>query len=282
MRRRLARSLVLVSAAVLLVLAVPVTAQAAIPIPGAGPAPSSMASLGDSITRGFDACGFYVDCTNESWSTGGDSPINSHYRRILAVNPAISGHNLNDAKTGAKAVDLAGQAQAAAAQHVQYVTIEMGANDACTSSEATMTPVATYRAQVDAALAALKAGVPGARVFIASVPDIKRLWQIDRGNWKAISVWSVGDICQSMLYRATSDSTTDSARRDRVRQRVVDFNAQLALSCTAYGSNCRFDGNAVFNYPFVASQVSGWDYFHPSKSGQTALSSITYAAGYRW
>ncbi|MDG4826037.1 hypothetical protein O7635_29665 [Asanoa sp. WMMD1127] len=26
-----------------------------------GPPPSSMASMGDSITRGFNACGFYFD-----------------------------------------------------------------------------------------------------------------------------------------------------------------------------------------------------------------------------
>lgn len=34
--------------------------------------------------------------------------------------------------------------------------------------------------------------------------------------------------------------------------------------------------------PFVPSQVSGWDYLHPSRSGQTVLASITYAAGYGW
>ncbi|MEP6696273.1 MAG: SGNH/GDSL hydrolase family protein [Pseudonocardiales bacterium] len=280
MRRRLAHALVVATAAVAATIALPGVAQAS--IPGAGAPPSSMASLGDSITRAFDACGFYVDCTNESWSTGGDSAINSHYRRILAVNPAISGHNLNDAKSGAKAVDLAGQAQAAAGQHVQYVTIEMGANDACTSSETSMTPVTTYRSQVDAALTALKSGVPDAKVFIASVPDIKRLWAIDRYNFSALFVWASAGVCQSMLANATSNSTTDTARRDRVRQRVVDFNTQLAQACTAYGANCRFDGNAVFNYPFVASQISAWDYFHPNKAGQTVLSSVTYAAGYAW
>lgn len=280
MRRRLAYLLCIATMTAVGVIAAPGQAGAA--VEGAGPPPSSMASLGDSISRGFDACGFYVDCTNESWSTGGDSAINSHYRRILAVNPAISGHNNNDARTGAKSVDLAGQAQVAVGQGVQYVTILMGANDACTSSESTMTPVTTYRGQVDAALANLKAGLPNSKVFIASVPDIKRLWAIDRYNFAALFVWSSAKICQSMLANATSNSTADSARRDRVRQRVIDFNTQLAQTCAAYGSNCRFDGSAVFNYPFVASQVSGWDYFHPSKSGQAALASVTYAAGYDW
>lgn len=280
MRRRFAHLLSVLSVASATVLMAPGLAAAA--VDGAGPPPASMASLGDSITRGFDACGFYVDCTNESWSTGGDSAINSHYRRILMVSPAISGHNNNDAKTGAKAADLAGQAQTAVAQGVQYVTVLIGANDACTSSEATMTPVSTYRSQIDAALATLHTGLPNAKLLLVSIPDIKRLWAIDRYNLGALSVWSLGHICQSMLANPLSNSSTDNARRDRVRQRVVDFNSQLADACTTYGSNCRYDGGAVFNYPFVPSQISGWDYFHPSRSGQTVLASITYAAGYGW
>lgn len=280
MRRRLSRAVLVLTAVLTMGMAFAGRADAA--VQGAGPPPSSMASLGDSITRGFDACGWYFDCTYESWSTGGDPAINSHYRRILAVNPAIGGHEFNDAKTGAKAVDLAGQARAAAGQHVQYVTVEMGANDACTSSESTMTPVSTYRAQVEAALQALKSGAPNAKVFIASVPDIKRLWAIDRYNWSARSAWYYAGICQSMLANPTSDAAADNARRDRVRQRVLDFNSQLAQACTAYGGNCRFDGNAVFNYPFVAAQISCWDYFHPNDSGQAALSAVTYAAGFGW
>jgi lysophospholipase L1-like esterase len=280
MGRRFTQSAVVLAAAVLAAVTVPGTAQAA--VPGAGPPPSSMASLGDSISRGFDACGFFVDCTNESWTTGGDPAINSHYRRILAGNPAISGHNLNDAKTGATAADLAGQAQTAAGQHVGYVTVEMGANDACTSSESTMTPVATYRTRIDTALGVLKSGVPDAKVFLASIPDIRRLWEVDRHNPAALSVWHLGGICQSMLANATSDAAADNDRRTRVRQRVVDFNAQLGQACAAYGPNCLFDDNAVFDYPFVASQVSHWDYFHPNKSGQATLASVTYAAGFGW
>ncbi len=145
-----------------------------------------------------------------------------------------------------------------------------------------MTPVATYRAQIDAGLQALQTGVPDARILVASVPDIKRLWEIDRGSSAARGVWSIGGICQSMLANASSDSAADSARRDRVRQRVVDFNGQLEQACSVYGTNCRFDGYAVFNYPFVPSQVSGWDYFHPNKTGQATLAAVTYAAGFGW
>lgn len=280
MRRILAKAITVVTIAMAAVVAIPGSAHAA--VPGAGAPPNSMASLGDSITQAFNACGWYSNCRSESWSTGWTTAINSQYNRIKAVNPAITAHNINDSVTGAKAANLNSQAQVAVSQQVEYVTILIGANDACTSSEATMTSAATYRAQIDAALATLKAGVPNARVFIASIPDVKRLWAINRSNWAALSAWSGFGICQSMLANATSNSTADSARRDRVRQRVIDFNTQLAQACAGYGTTCRYDGGVVFNYQFTSGQVSGWDYFHPSKSGQTTLAAITYAAGFGW
>ncbi|MDZ5444505.1 GDSL-type esterase/lipase family protein [Micromonospora sp. 4G57] len=246
------------------------------------PPPASMASLGDSITRGFNACGWYVDCTSRSFSTGDYSTVNSHYLRIRAVNPAIQGRNLNDARSGAKSADMYGQAGTAVGQGVEYVTMLIGANDACTSSEATMTPVATFRANIDSALNRIRAGLPNARVAVMSVPDIHRLWFIGKGSGSARSAWSAFGICQSMLANPTSTAQADIDRRARVRQRVIDYNSQLAQACAAYGANCDFDDNAVFNYPFVLSQVSTWDYFHPNTSGQGVLASVSYANGFGW
>jgi lysophospholipase L1-like esterase len=248
----------------------------------AGPPPSAMASLGDSITRGFNACGWYVDCTSRSFSTGDDSGVNSHYLRIRAVNPAINGRNHNDARTGAKSADLPGQASTAVSQGVGYVTILMGANDACTSSESSMTSVATYRANIDAALSRIKSGLPNARVALISIPDIQRLWSVGKGDLAARTAWSLFGICQSMLANPTSTAQADVDRRTRVRQRVIDYNTQLAQACAAYGSNCDFDDNAVFSYPFSLSQLSGWDYFHPNTAGQQVLANVSYAAGFRW
>jgi lysophospholipase L1-like esterase len=271
------RGLIVLVATALATVAVPATAHAA-----AGPPPSSIASMGDSISRGFNACGWYVDCPSRSFSTGTTSSVNSHYLRILAKNAAISGHNANDAKSGAKAADMPGQADKAVSQGAAYVTILIGANDACTSSEASMTSVSAYRASIDTALGRLKTGLPNAKVLLVSIPDIKRLWQVGKGNLGALTAWSLFGICQSMLANPTSTATADNQRRDRVRQRVIDFNGQLAAACAAYGANCAFDGNAVFNYPFVLSQVSQWDYFHPNEAGQGVLAAASYAAGFNW
>ena len=257
-------------------------APAAAALPNAGPPPSSMASLGDSISRGFNACGWYVDCPSRSFSTGSTSSVNSHYLRIRTKNPAIDGKNFNDSRSGAKASDMPGQADAAVSQGAAYVTMLIGANDACTSSESTMTSTTAYRASIDAALGKLKAGLPNAKILLVSVPDIKRLWEVGKGNAGALTAWSLFGICQSMLANPTSTASADAQRRDRVRQRVVDFNAQLAAACAAYGTNCAFDNNAVFNYPFSLSQVSTWDYFHPNATGQQALAAASYAAGFNW
>jgi lysophospholipase L1-like esterase len=208
--------------------------------------------------------------------------VNSHYLRIRAVNPQLDGRNYNEARTGAKAADLPGQASAAVSRGAQYVTVLIGANDACTGSEATMTPVATFRGHIDNALGRLKTGLPAAGVMVISIPDLRRLWDVGRVSSSARAAWSLFGICQSMLANPTSTAQPDVDRRARVRQRVIDYNTQLAQACAAYGPNCRFDGNAVFGYPFVLSQVSTWDYFHPNTTGQTVLASITYAAGFGW
>jgi hypothetical protein len=57
---------------------------------------------------------------------------------------------------------------------------------------------------------------------------------------------------------------------------VAAFNDSLAEICGQY-RNCRFDGYAVFNYPFERRHVSKLDYFHPSLAGQAVLASVTWS-----
>lgn len=242
--------------------------------------PGSIASTGDSITRAYNTGSTpFTDAPANSWSTGTNASVLSHYSRILAANPAISGHNYNDAVSGAKMVDLNGQMVTVNSQNVEYVTVLMGANDACTSTEAAMTPVNTYRAQFQAALNTLSAGSPNARIYILSVPNIYNLWSILHDNSSARTTWSFFSICQSMLVNPQSTAQDDIDRRNRVNQRVIDFNIQLVQVC-ATNIHCHFDNNAVYNTTFLPSDVSTRDYFHPSLSGQTRLAEGSYPAGF--
>jgi lysophospholipase L1-like esterase len=237
------------------------------------PLPSSIAGIGDSITRATDVCCWYGDHPPQSWSTGGGlfDGIRSHYERILALRPGIYGHNYNDARAGARMRDAAAQAQSAVMQQARYVTILMGANDVCTSSPSTMTSVSDFRAQFAAAMNVLASGLPAeSHVFVGSIPNVYWLWQVLHGNWRAQLVWSLADICQSMLSPANTEQD-----RQAVLARERAFNQALAEVCGQYAI-CRFDDYAVFNYPFSANQVSTLDYFHPSLAGQSALAGVTW------
>ena len=263
-----------------LVLPLVVTFAFALTASAHGAYPNSIASTGDSITRAFNDCWFpYVDCPSASWSTGTSSY--SHYRRIQAANFGITGRSYNHAVTGADMADLYGQVQGTIGRRAEYVTILMGANDVCASSEGGMTDVGVFRDQFNAALASLTASLPSSRVFVSSIPDIYQLFSLYRYDLGANSVWAIAGICQSMLAWPFSNLPGDVARRARVRQRNIDYNTQLAGVCALY-TQCRFDGNAVFNTAFVRSDITTRDYFHPSVNGQAKLAAVTWsqAAGF--
>jgi lysophospholipase L1-like esterase len=255
-------------------------APAAMADPAVTGYPNSIASTGDSITRAFNTCLFpFIDCPPNSWSTGTSATVNSHYRRILAVNPAVYGRNFNDAKTGAKMAGLQAQVQTAVAQRPEYVTVLMGANDVCTSSESTMTSVDTLRSQFQSALTTLTVGLPNTRVYVVSIPDVYHLWEILHTNLNAVLTWTIGGICQSLLANPMSTSSADTARRLRVRQRAIDDNNAIAGVCAAF-IHCRYDNGAAFALQFARSDVSTRDYFHPSVAGQAKAAGVTWAAGF--
>ena len=60
---------------------------------------------------------------------------------------------------------------------------------------------------------------------------------------------------------------------------IAELNDVLAARCALY-ANCRFDGNAVFDYYFSADEISKLDYFHPDLDGQGALARLTWAASW--
>lgn len=244
----------------------------------ASAAPNSMDALGDSITRAFNTCSFpFIDCPENSWATGTNSKVDSYYLRLLAVNPGISGHNYNDAVSGAKMVELNGQAEKAVSRHVELVGVLMGANDACTSSLSTMTSVATYQSEFEQAMNTLTSGLPTAQINIGSLPNVYRLWEIFHNNSSADNTWNSLKICQSLLANPTSTAKADEERRIQVRQRVEEFDSVLQSVCAKY-TQCKYDNGAGFKTQFATNDVSTRDYFHPSVEGQALIASIAWTS----
>jgi PKD repeat protein len=245
------------------------------------PFPDTMAAVGDSISQAASTGGSLgADAPQNSWTTGTNSTVNSHYLRLLALGAAIGGQNHNYSVSGAKAAGLGTQMQNVVNLKPDYLTVQIGGNDLCTDSVSTMTDVSIFAGQVSAALAAVTNGSPDTYIYVTSIPDAYQLWNLFKNDWWARFIWSVGGICQSLLANPTSTQQADVQRRLDVRQRNIDFNTALANAC-AQAPRCRWDGNAVFNTVLTRGDVAG-DYFHPSIAGQARLAAGTWDVGYTW
>ncbi|HEX5860048.1 MAG TPA: GDSL-type esterase/lipase family protein [Microbacterium sp.] len=241
----------------------------------APPLPAKMAAMGDSISQALMTCSSLRTCTPNSWTVGTTASVNSHASRLRAMGAPLTTYN--NAVSGVKAASLPAQASASAAQGATYVTVQIGANDACTSTVAGMTPTASFDASVRSALATLAASPAQPDIFVSSIPNIKRLWEVNRTSSSARLTWALLGLCRSMLANPGSTSATDMARRDAVQARVNEFNAVLAAACAAT-AKCVWDNNAVANYTFTRADISTRDYFHPSLAGQAVLANVTWAA----
>ncbi|MEU2749221.1 SGNH/GDSL hydrolase family protein [Streptomyces collinus] len=237
--------------------------------------PGSVAAVGDSITRGFDACDVLSDCPEASWATGGSPEVDSLAVRLLGRTGAAH-RSWNYAVSGARMADLPGQMARAVGRRPQLVTVMVGANDACRSTPAAMTPVPAFRADFEDSLRSLRKALPKAQVFVASVPNLKRLWSEGRTSPMGKQVWKLG-ICPSMLGDPDALDSAATLRRNTVQKRVEDYNKVLRDVC-AEDERCRYDGGAVYDYRFGTTQLSRWDYFHPSVNGQARLAEIAYRA----
>ncbi|MEE1939739.1 SGNH/GDSL hydrolase family protein [Streptomyces sp. TRM 70361] len=240
------------------------------PTPEWDTAPGSLAALGDSVTRGYDACSLLADCPAVSWATGTSPEVDSLAERLDI--PTAARWNL--ARSGALMADLPAQAERAAAHRPELVTVLVGANDACRPSIGEMTPVDEFRADFAEALRTLRRASPDTQVYVAGVPDLERLWSVGRDHPLAPQVWRLG-ICPSMLADPAAEDPVAVERRAAVAERVRAYNTALREVC-AGDPRCRHDGGAVHEYRFTTRELSTWDWFHPGTAGQRVLAGIAH------
>ncbi len=235
-----------------------------------------VAALGDSITQASMTCSSLINCPANSWATGSSASVGSHLLRLRATAAPDNAVGYNNAVAGAASGALNAQAAKAVAQGAQYVTIEIGANDACTKTVGAMTPTATFKTNVQTALATLSKSAAAPQVFVASIPNLQRMYELNRSSISARLAWALLGTCKSMLANPSSTKAADVQRRAAVQQRVNEYNQALVEACSAYAW-CRHDGGTVAGYAFTRADISTRDYFHPSLSGQATLASLTWA-----
>lgn len=234
--------------------------------------PSSMAALGDSITQGVNVARDKVgENPGNSWAVGDDAtdPVTSHYERLVALNPALSGHAADYAVSGARIRDFPRQAQQAVALKAEYVTVMFGANDVCGAGNATS--VDTFRAQFRAGADVLRGLPERAHVLVVSVPDVVGLYDRYHSVRVVHDAWQALRVCRNVLSDAVNET-----QREELRARIDAFNGVLANESVAYGF--WWDGGAAHDGRIVEADVGPVDFFHPSLQGQARLADATWNA----
>lgn len=248
----------------------------AAPSPELTGAPLTVAALGDSLSRGFDACAKYGDCTEVSWSTGTDPRVDSVADRLSRLRQAPV-TRVNAARSGAESDDLARQVEAVVTRDPDVVTMLIGANDVCKASTDQMTPTADYADRIVSALDRLSSALPSATLLVASVPDVTALLPAAKDDATARFIWSRLGGCATVLDDPRSTAITAELRREAVRSRIDEYDTALRLACAQH-VRCVYDGGALHEYEPELAQLSALDYFHPSVAGLTEVSALQWTA----
>jgi hypothetical protein len=154
----------------------------------------------------------------------------------------------------------------------EFVTILIGANDACANPS---TSQSSYSSSLQTAINTLKSGLPNARIYIASVPNLMHLWELFHNNPTATRSWEFTKECPGIMTEPTSEGAAAKARRAATLAAEEGYDATLKSTCAAT-PNCQYDNGALFAGKFVASEVSTNDFFHPSVTGQASLAALAW------
>lgn len=270
--------------------------------------PKRLASIGDSMTEAIDA-EVYGPNHWASWANGyhgfwqwlfGLSNVNSHNQRITREFGRRGRKNFMEAESGADSFDLFDQATQAVEHQATYVPWLMGHNDICQDHEVEIPTDAEFRANAKNALIKLRDGLPvGATIYVVGMVDVTRLFDIAMDK-KALGIVDCEVLWFFTIFELFPCGTilgpfrTD-ADREAMKLRIEGFNSILEDLVTQLKGGAPlnlpadfqpdlyhnyFYTNEVFEHPFVPSDVSDLDCFHPSPDGQRNLSYITWEAEY--
>ena len=239
--------------------------------------PSSMVVLGADAAagRGSDPAHPYRDAPANSWATGTTSAVNSIYERLLAVDPAIRGHNFNIARDEAGVADFAGQVARAVRliPKPQLVLVEIGGDVVCDGRDDSR--VTQFGTDFGAALGKLAQGLPNARILVVaqagpSPSYVKYMRGLPTSAW--LKHAGKGP-CQIVLSPTGEIEPSHVAYINKV---IDGYNAEMAAACRRT-PNCHYDGGASGRMNLTAADFS-IDQFHLAIPGQAKLAATEWAS----
>ena len=232
-----------------------------------------MAVLGDSISTGMNVSAYLKEAKDLTWSTGKNLPA-SHFSRFqseLGVTK-IAAHNV--AKAAVTSFDLGRQIDAIDSDQLDYVTMQIGANDLCLSVGKNEDQLNSYGSRIESAIDKLINRYPDVKILLTPVPYMNRLVELYGNNFKCKLVWAsaknFGLSCDSLLGRSANQSS-----RQKFEDYRKDLNEQLGEVAKRYPDNVSFNPG-IGNTSFEKSHISNLDCFHPDKEGQSLIADKTW------
>jgi hypothetical protein len=247
--------------------------------------PNSMVVLGTSTAVGWgsDPAHPFQPARENSWATGANPAVQSVYSRLLAVHPAIKGHNVN-LSSGGNALENAGRELDAFAYQVhqalrlkqkpELVLVQV-IDRAVKCDGTTERNFSDYGAKLSDLLDTLAQGLPNGQILVISqwgsfASYDKYLQGLDDGK----RLKNAGKKPCQLVDDATKQ--VSPARVAYAKSIVTGEEAQLRAAC-AKVPNCHYDGGAASRIAVTAADVSEFQ-FTPTIQGQAKLAAAEWKA----
>jgi lysophospholipase L1-like esterase len=231
-----------------------------------------MGALGDSITTAFDSYHILSEKSG-NWSSGWGKfeDFESHKikleklleKPVVAFNMAIPG--VTSRMLGFQTKRLLKKAKAP-----DYVTILIGANDACRWKDNYKKDLEKYKNNVASSVANLTLANPKVKILLVPVPNMNRLWELGKDNKKCLAVWRGLNLCNPLFGRNVTDEG-----RERFSERIKGINSTLKEISEKYPTNVAYY-DFLTEIEFDEEYISEIDCFHPSAYGQKMIADVTF------
>jgi lysophospholipase L1-like esterase len=255
------------------------------------PLPALLAAIGDSYSQAFNVSPAYRSNHPQfSWVVGAAKTdgVNSLLERFRAlgasptvVDAATSGRKMDDAPRQADLVVAA--AKGLQPGQTAYVTFELGTNDLCASPDP-QTDILDFTVQLRTAIYTLRTGLPaGSRILMLPVPDFPHFHDITQADAAARAYLALplnSNRCPPYLgtngpaTRAESDSLL-SQYDAALKGMCDDIDASEGATGRLY---CTYNSALLADSDFTIGDLSTYDYFHPSLSGQAKMAEDAWRA----
>lgn len=229
--------------------------------------PNAIAVLGHSGATGFasDPKRPLEDARTNSWATGDNPEVDSVYLRLLALNPAVRGHNANFAEDGTGVNELAGQADQALNTKPlpDLFLIQSVDNDMrCDGTDAQN--YGPFAATLTEVFKKITTAAPKAKILLVSSPPgtvdnygkIAAKLDVAKKNVTGTGICDLFDPAGKPVpahWRTSEDITQH-------------YLSQLKSVCAKFPA-CQYDNGALYHMTITADDLAASDGAHLSISG---------------